>query len=363
MQISHDLAIGGLQQVVVNICKSIDRDRFDVTVLCLRALGEFAPEITRLGIKVFLLPQKKNGTDYFTFWKLSKMLRQERTNVIHTHNTQPFIDGTIAALLSNVKTVVHTDHARDFPDKRRYMLAEWIVSKYAYRVVGVSAHTAENLSRYERISKKKIRIIPNGIDLLKYEISVDQVSKRRNLGIREKGPVIGLGVRLTEQKGIPYLIRAMPEVLQKFPDATLVIAGDGPMAPELKKETTKLGLENHVLFIGPRLDIPEILKLFDIYVLPSVWEGLPMVILEAMAARCPIIATDVGGVRNVIANGLNGSIVEPRNSSVLSAEIIKLLSNKALRASYTRAAHDTVSTKFSAETMTRKYEKLYLRED
>lgn len=363
MQISHDLAIGGLQQVVVNICKYIDRDRFDVTVLCLRALGEFTPEIERLGIKVFLLPQKKNGIDYFAFWKLAKMLRQQKTNVIHTHNTQPFIDGTLAALLSNVKTVVHTDHARDFPDKRRYMLAEWVVSQYAYKVVGVSDHTAENLSRYERVSKKKIKIIPNGIDVSKYEITVDQVSMKRDLGIREEGPVIGLGVRLTEQKGIPYLIRAMPAVLKKFPDATLVIAGDGPMATELKKETTKLGLDNHVLFLGPRLDIPAILKLLDVYVLPSVWEGLPMVILEAMAARCPIIATDVGGVRNVITNGVNGSIIEPKNSNMLAAEIIKLLSNDALRTSYIRAAHDVVSKKFSAETMTRKYEKLYLREE
>ena len=125
MLITHDLAIGGLQQVVVNLCRTIDRDKFDVSVLCLRALGEFALEVEKLGIKVFFLPQKK-GTDYFSFFKVAKILRREKIEVIHTHNTQPFIDGTIGALLSGVKTIVHTDHARSFPDKRRYMFTEWV---------------------------------------------------------------------------------------------------------------------------------------------------------------------------------------------------------------------------------------------
>ena len=116
MIITHDLAIGGLQQVVVNLCRTINRDKFDVSVLCLRTLGEFVPEVEKLGIKVFFLPQKK-GTDYFSFLGVAKILRREKIEVIHTHNTQPFIDGTIGALLSGVKTIVHTDHARSFPIK------------------------------------------------------------------------------------------------------------------------------------------------------------------------------------------------------------------------------------------------------
>ena len=123
MQITHDLAIGGLQQVVVNLCRTINRDKFDVFVLCLRAMGEFVPEVEKSGIKVFFLPQKK-GTDYFSFLKVAKILRREKIDVIHTHNTQPFIDGTIGALFSGVKTIIHTDHARAFPDKKRYMFAD-----------------------------------------------------------------------------------------------------------------------------------------------------------------------------------------------------------------------------------------------
>jgi len=360
-QITHDLAIGGLQQVVVNICRTIDREKFDVTVICLRALGAFVPEVERMGIKVRLVPQKHKGTDYFSFLKLANILKEEKIEVIHTHNTQPFFDGTIAGLLAGVKTIVHTDHARNFPDKRRYMFAEWLVSHFAYKIVGVSDDTCQNLVRYEKISRKKTKTIMNGIDLAKYEIKIDQERKRAELGLDGRGPIIGLAARLVEAKGIRYLLQAMKDVIPLFPDITLLIAGDGPLQDDLKRMSVDLGIGRWVLFIGPRLDIPELLKLFDIYVLPSVSEGLPMVLLEAMAAGCPIIATEVGGVPMAVRHGQNGSLVKPENPKALSSEIIRLLSNKDVRERYSENGMTLAREKFSAEVMTQNYERLYLR--
>ena len=360
-QITHDLAIGGLQQVVVNLCRKIDRERFDVIVVCLRALGALVPEVERMGIKVRLVPQKQNGTDYFSFLKLAGILKEEKVEVIHTHNTQPFFDGTIAGLLAGVKTIIHTDHARNFPDKRRYMFAEWLVSHFAYKIVGVSDHTCQNLVRYEKISEKKIKTIMNGIDLAKYGITIDKQRKRMELGLNGKGPIIGIAVRLVEAKGIRYLLQAMTDVVPLFPDITLLIAGDGPLQDELKKMAGTLGIERRVLFTGSRLDIPELMKLFDIYVLPSVSEGLPMVLLEAMAAGCPIIATEVGGVPKAVHHGKNGSLVTPGNPKALSAEIVRLLSNNDVRERYSENGVRLAREKFSAEAMTRNYEKLYLR--
>ena len=360
MQITHDLAIGGLQQVVVNLCRTIDRDKFDVTVLCLRDMGEFVPDIEKLGIKVILLAQKENGADYFSFMKVAKILREEKVDVIHTHNTQPFIDGTIGALLSGVKTIIHTDHAREFPDKRRYMFAEWFMSQFAYKVVGVSEHTSQNLIRYEKISKSKIMTIPNGIDESVYNININIEQKKHELGIKGNGPVIGLGVRLSEQKGITYLLQAMQYLIKEFPDITLVIAGDGLLEQVLKTEARDLGVEKHTLFLGPRLDIPELLKLFDLYVLPSLWEGLPMVLLEAMAAGCPVVATNVGGNFMAITHGQNGSLVEPKNPTLLAAEIMQLLKDDNLRKSYIKNGHETFESKFSARIMTKQYQRLYL---
>ncbi len=360
MIITHDLAIGGLQQVVVNICRTINRDNFDVSVLCLRALGEFVPEVEKLGIKVFFLPQKK-GTDYFSFLQVAKILRREKIDVIHTHNTQPFIDGTIGALLSGVKTIIHTDHARSFPDKRRYMFAEWLMSHFAYKVVGVSEHTSQNLIKYENISKRKIVTIPNGIDSEKFNINIDKKKKRKEIGIKENGPVIGIGVRLTEQKGITYLLQAMPEITKRFPDISLVIAGEGQLESDLRIEATELGIDKNILFAGPRLDMPELLQLFDLYILPSLWEGLPMVLLEAMAAGCSVVATNVGGIPKVIKHGKNGVLIHPQEPKLMASEIINLLSDKKLRDKYSQNSKKLFFKQYSAHIMTNKYEKLYHR--
>ena len=362
MQITHDLAIGGLQQVVVTLCRFINKEKFDVSVLCLRELGSYANEVENMGIKVILLPQPKKGTDYFSFLKIAKILKKEKIDIIHTHNTQPFVEGTLGSLLApKVKTIVHTDHARVFPDKRRYMFAEWIMSYFAWRIVGVSDHTSRNLTRYEKISPRKIITIPNGIDGSKFNTKIDKGRKINELGLTNSHPILGLGVRLAEQKGITYLLKAMPKVIEQFPNIALVIAGEGPLEFNLKKEANILGIKRNVHFIGPRLDMPELLKLFDLYVLPSLWEGMPMVLLEAMAANCPIISTNVGGIASVIKHEKNGLLVKPKNTNEISNKIIMMLSNTDISKSYAKEARQDFMSRFTAMKMTAQYENLYLK--
>lgn len=359
VQITHDLDLGGLQRVIVNICRTIDRSRYDVSVLCLRDLGCFLPEVEKLGIPVTLIPQKEHGADYFSFLKVAAHLRKVKPDVIHTHNTQPFVDGTIAALLTGVKKIVHTDHARSFPDKRRYMFAEWLMSHFAYKVVGVSEHTSENLMKYEHISPSKIMTIPNGIDPAPYQIVIDKKEKRMELGLPAQGPILGVAVRLSEQKGITYLLQAMPQILSKFPDTSLVIAGDGPLKDDLIRQVKQLNIEKNVFFLGMRLDIPELLKLFDVYVLPSLWEGLPMIILEAMAAECAVIATDVGGVCTAIRNMETGLIVTTKGVADLSDAVCKLFADEAIKEKITKQALTLFLNQFSSEYMTKRYMAVY----
>ena len=360
MIITHDLSIGGLQQVVVNICRCLDRQKFDVMVLCLNALGEFAEHVERLGIRVVLLPQRESGPDYLSFFKVAKLVREERIEIIHTHNTQALIDGAIAGLLAGVKRVVHTDHARHFPDKKRYMMAERILSHFVYKIVGVSDHTCKNLIRYEKISPKKIVMIPNGINGDKFNKNIDKLTKLREIGIENNGPIIGLGVRLVQQKGITFLLQAMPAIIKRFPAITLLIAGDGPLRNSLKEESVQLGVCKNVVFLGARLDMPEILKVLDLYVLPSLWEGLPMVILEAMAAERPVVATDVGGNSTAIKNGETGRLVAAEKPDKLANAIIDLLEKPHLKEAFARKGKKLFEEMFTAEKMTKKYELLYL---
>jgi len=361
MIITHDLAIGGLQRVVVQICKNINRDMFEVNVLCLREKGEFAEEIEKMGIKIFLLPREENSKNYLAFVQVAQILRKEKIDLIHTHNIEPFVDGTLGAILAGGRTLIHTDHARNFPDKWKYMFHEWLVSHFAYKIVGVSEHTSENLVKYEKISRKKIITIPNGVDGKELDIPIDRIKKKKSLGLGNAGFIIGVGVRLTEQKGLKYLIKAMQKVVNELPDIRLLIAGDGPLKDRLQKLAVDLGVDENVIFLGARLDIPELLQVFDLYVLPSVWEGLPMVLLEALAAGCPVIATEVGGTATAIKHGVNGSLVPPESPQALSDEIIRLLKNKDQRDQYIINGKKIFRESFSSEVMTKKYEDLYLQ--
>lgn len=359
-QITHDLSLGGLQQVIVNLCKSMDKELFDVSVLCLRARGVLADEIERMGIEVTLLPQRVHGTDYFSFIKVASYLKNNKIDVIHTHNTQPFIDGTLAAQVARIKSIIHTDHARIFPDKKRYMVAEWVMSHFADKVVGVSEATSDNLVTYEKIPRKKVATIANGVDGAAYRVSIDKAQKRSELGIREEGPVLGLGARLVKEKGLDVLMEAMGRVVELFPDVSLVIAGGGPLEDFLRLEIESQGLGAHVFLVGPRHDMPELLNLFDVYLLPSISEGLPMGLLEAMAAKCPVLASRVGGIPRVISHGVNGRLVEPGHPGALAKEIGLLLSDDALRREYAGRALVTFNEAYHARFMTQKYESLYL---
>ena len=362
MQITHDLQVGGLQRVVVTLCRAIDPERFDVSVLCLREAGPLARELESIGVPVITLPRDPHRTDYFAFRRVARVLRERQISVVHTHNTEPFVDGGIAARLAGVRTLVHTDHARDFPDKVRYMLAEHVMAWNAYRVVGVSEDTTRNLAHYERIPRRKLVTITNGIDGEPYSQPLDRARLRQELGIAGDGPVIGLGARLVEQKGITYLLQAMRVLRDRVPGLTCMVAGEGPLEAELRAEAGRLGVGDSVRFLGVRLDMPRLIRAFDVYVLPSVWEGLPMAVLEALAAGCPVVASNVGGVGAALTDGVTGSLVPPRDPAALAGAIESLLRDEARRSRYAGAGRTLFNERFSAESMARKYEKLYLRE-
>jgi glycosyltransferase involved in cell wall biosynthesis len=362
LQITDNLGTGGLEQVAVTLCRNMDRSLFEPAALCIRFVGELASRLAEVDVPVYQLPQVPGKANYLAFRSIARMLRQLEIDVVHTHNSGPLLDGGLGALAAGVKTLIHTDHARDFPDKLRYMLMEHALSHFAYRVVGVSEHTVSNLRRYERISPRKLAMIPNGIELGAYSMPIDRAEKRRALGLPETGPIVGVTSRLAEPKGVTYLLKALPQLFARFDDLSVVIAGTGKLLDGLKAEARELGVAERVWFLGLRMDVPELLQLFDVYVLPSISEGLPMAVLEAMAAGRAIVATDVGGVGTVIRSAETGLLVAPRAPAALSDAITRLLVDDALRFRLGEAARRAVRARFSAAAMTRQYEQLYLRQ-
>jgi glycosyltransferase involved in cell wall biosynthesis len=362
LQITANLGIGGLERVVVNLTRGLDPEKYEVVVCCLKFKGKFAKELEKCGIKVHLIPQKEKGTDYFAFWKLKDVIRQEKPVIVHTHNSNSLVDGVIASILTRVPVVIHTDHARKFPDTRRTMIAERILSLYINKIIAVSEETKNNLIKYEHIPANKIAIINNGIDGSKYDIAINPEVKIKELGLEKFKHIVGLGVRLTVQKGITHLVSAVPDVLNKFPDTAFVIAGSGYLLEELKEQATKLHVEENVFFIGPRLDMPEILQILDVYVLPSEWEGLPLVLLEAMAAKKAIVATNVGAVSKAIEHEQCGYLVAPKNPREISNKIISLLSSAKLRNEFANNAYNKFLNHFDIQHMIDGYMQIYEEE-
>ena len=359
MHVIEDLGVGGLERVVVTICRTIARDRFEPSVLVLRGSGALAAELAQIGVEVIDIGGAPGKGDYFAFRKVAREARRRRVDLFHTHNTLPLFDAFAAARLTGVRGHVHTDHARDFPDKLRYMIAEHFASYFLDKIVAVSDDTKKNLVSYEKISPSRITVIPNGIDGERFTQPVDVAAIRGALGL-SSGPVIGLGARLTEQKGVIYLLQAVVQLRAQFPGLQVLIAGTGDQEEYLKRTTSELGIASAVHFLGVRLDLPDLVRAFDVFVIPSIWEGLPMALLEAFAARTPVVASDVGGVGKVIRHRENGSLVPARDPGALAAELAHVLAQPELRRQYSERARRTFEESYSADAMTRRYEAVYL---
>jgi glycosyltransferase involved in cell wall biosynthesis len=360
LQVTHDLRIGGLQSVVVALAGGLDRDRYEVSVCALRGGGPLESQLAALGNPVFLLPRTGPGPDYFSFAKLSRIVAEVRPDVIHTHNTHPFIDGTIAKIWNRVPVQVHTDHGRLFPDRRRYMFAEWVLSHLVDRVVAVCEAGRRDLVRYERLPASRLTVIVNGLDPTRYRASVDLTALRAHLGIGERrSPILGWCGRLAHEKGLTYLIRAVVHLRQDFPDLLAVLVGEGELRGALESEIRSLGVESHFLFLGARSDVPALMRLFDVFALPSLREGLPLVLLEAMAASVPVVATSVGGNPEVIRDGATGLLVPPCDPVSLAAALGRILSSRELRSAFTIGASHVFDERFTLDRTVSSYQNLY----
>lgn len=362
LQVTSELGIGGLERVVETLARTMDPCRFEPAVVCLRELGPFAPRLAALGIPVHLIRADPRRTDRLAFLKLARIIREWRPHVVHTHNTEPLLDGALASLFARVPTLVHTDHARAFPDRWSYMLAERIAAIKAYRVVGVSEDSTANLRRFLRIPEHKLATVENGVDATPFRTAPDRATARRSLGCEPDAPLIGLAARLEDQKGIGFLLDAMPAVLGAQPGCTLLIAGVGSRGESLRAQATRLGLHGRVRFLGEWHAVPTLLRALDLFVIPSVWEGLPMALLESMAAGCPVISTSVGGIPGALAHDTSGWLVPPREVAPLAEGIIRLLADAPSRQRLADAAFSTFERRYSAATMARQYEALYRRE-
>lgn len=385
MQIISNLEIGGGQEVVRTLALNLN-ELGARTIVCTFADGPLRKEIEIDGIPVFILPGRTVSILSFlrflgemksirdTLWEL---IDKYQVEVVQTHLLRVLNLPVMAVLRFNPSLMIFwTFHNERFSLREDHLHnGKWLLKpkRWAYKLLYLKA--ADRISGYIAVSEQvkkalneeigsisdKVTVIINGVDLRRYHSKSNKQRIRKGLGLSREEKVISVIATFKAQKGQRYLIDAATTLVNDFPDLKILFVGDGELRGELEAKSKALNLDNNIEFLGTRQDIPEILAASDMFVLPSLWEGLPMALIEAMASGLPIVATDVSGSKQAVISGETGILVPPGDARELGDAIKYLLSNPDIGERMGAAARLRADEVFSATKQAQDHLDLYRR--
>lgn len=347
---------GGAERVISNLAASLNPDRYRA-VLCLFRPGWLQERSESRGIRTFIIPTH-GMTDWRWAIQFKRLLRQERVDLVHAHEFDANTQGTFVAALSGIPLVATVHGKNYFWERFRRRLAYRWVSRRT-TMVAVSQNLKQFIVEKVGVAPERVKVLYNGVDALPHYDRVDVDDCKKELGMPENHQIVGVVGNLYPVKGHQYLIDGLPSILAKCPNTSFVFAGRGELEGELKAQVHRLGVETKVFFLGLRQDIPRILAMLDVFVLPSLSEGLSMAILEAMSVGKPVVATQVGGNPELVLNGETGFLVPPRDSQALASSVVALLTNRQQAAQFAERAKRRAEGQFSLRTMVSSYQSLY----
>jgi glycosyltransferase involved in cell wall biosynthesis len=349
---------GGAQEHVFGLLTRLDPARYDVHVVSL-SHGSSVRKLERHGIPVTVIDQPD---DAIATGALAALLTDLRPEVLHNHMYRAELIGTRAAIALGeigrlrpyVVSTVHSSRVRSEED--RQVLRS--LTPRMDQLIAVSRSIVEKL-HHEGRDSTPISLIHNGVDLERYDHQGPCCTLRDEYGLPPDGPIVGVVARLEPEKGHPTLLEAWPSVLAAVPDATLLVVGEGSRREALQVMAIELGVADRVVFTGRRDDVPAVTAALDVAVLPSYREALGLTILEAMALSRPVVASNVGGIPEMIEDGVTGLLVPPHDPDALAAAIVRLLRDHPLADTLGRAGHDLVHERFCIELMVDAVERIY----
>ncbi len=353
------MPVGGAEDLVAGIVRGLDPRYFAAAVATLGPPGPVGHELQAQGYKVISLGLDVKHT---SIWRLARavrrLLKTQSPDLLHTHLYHPNLYGRLGALglgLSGVVASVHNSYTRVKFHRRIWnFLLAWTTD----RVLVGSSQVWRDVRRYDGVPASRLLLMPYGIPLAELDTALSREAARNRLGV--SGLVVGAVGRLEEQKGHVHLLAALPELRREIPDLMVLLVGEGRLRADLQRQVQALGLQDTVRFLGTRRDLPEIYRALDIFVQPSLWEGLPLALLKAMGAGLPVVATGVSGCLEVVQDGVNGRLVAPGDPQALAWAILELARHPEARHRLADAARSTVTTRYSLEAMVRRLEELYL---
>lgn len=362
------MSLGGAPRHVLSLASGLDRNRYEVWIATGhedRGEGSLLEEARSSGVGLAVVPglrRKPSPSDDLKalVW-MYRFMTSERFHIVHTHTSKAGTLGRLAGRLAGVPVSVHTFHGNIFEgffgslSSSLFLLLERAMAKLTDRLVAVSSR---NLSYFvsKRIApRRKFRLIYNGVDPEMFS-GRDKIMAKRALGL-PNGPAVGTVAALVPVKGLDYFLEAARYVSLEVPEASFVVAGGGALEGALRRRAEDLGVE--VRFLGPRKDVPLVLSALEVFVLPSLSEGMGLSIMEAMAAGLPVVATEVGGIPELVVDGETGVLVPPRDPEALARAILECIRERERAEEMGRKGRKRVRDLFTLARMIREHEILY----
>jgi glycosyltransferase involved in cell wall biosynthesis len=351
---------GGAERILLRTAQRLHPNQFSSLVVSLRPPGPLSPEAERSGVEVIHLRMgRRPGPG--TIWRLARLFRERHVDIAHAYLYDASIATRVAGRIARVPVVITSTRA-----SLSYLprIAWWLdraTAPWCQKVVAVSQGTAEFVIEREGIPRDKVVVIPNGVDLDRFHPN-DRARARGDFGIARDAFVVACVGRLHAQKGHSYLFQALAAIRSRISGLTCLIAGEGPLRRELEAEVRRLDLGMVCRFLGMLDPIPPLYDAADVTALPSLYEGMPNVVLEAMATGCPVIATAVAGSVDLVDVGVTGLLVPPADAAALGRALLELANDPKRRISMRAAARAAAERSHGIDRMVTALETLYATE-
>ena len=362
VHLTYSLDFGGLEMLLVECINRMPAHKYRHAVVCLTRYSDFVRKITQPGVEVYAL-EKPPGLGLGTHVKLWKLLRRLRPTLLHTYNLSA-MEYAFTAACAGVPIRVHAEHGRDASDPEgknpKHNFLRRRLAPFIDRYVPVSDDLQRWLDQVVAIAPRKIALIKNGVDTERFATKAVE----GNASPWQAGDfVVGTVARVQDVKHHKGLVQAFIELRALLPQHAgrlrLSIIGDGPLLPSVKAQVAAAGLDDVVWLPGARSDIAALMHSFSLFALPSLAEGTPVSLLEAMACGLPVVASNVGGIPEVIQDGEQGSLVPAADSTALAAAIARYVEDPALAVRHGRAARERIEQRYSMQAMLAAYTGLY----
>lgn len=375
LEIIESTGKSGPRSLLRSLVHNLNKDRFKVEAICSTLRDkDFYRDIQKMkeaGIKVIILQMRRNVhllSDIIAFFKLCFYIKKGRYDIVHTHSSKAGFLGRLAARLMGARIIIHTPHCFCFEasdmnamEKLFYFYIEKFAALFCDKIIAVSESQRQDILKRRLVNSGKVITIENGVDIYKFSNNGKNIlKKKQELGLSSSSFILGTVGVLNESKGHRYLIEATSKIIKEGYDVSLIIAGEGILRKDLETLRDKLGLNGRIKLLGFREDIPELLSLMDIFVFPSLWEGMSLALLEAMASGLPVISTDVHGAVDLIQDNKRGILVQKRNIKGLVEAIRYLISNRNVAKQIGEEAQRLICRYYTLEKQIHRIESLYI---